>query len=387
MFFKIAILLLLVNLIFSAEISCVFDPVRWTDCFYTASTLINVTFENEPFTVTSNHPEGFKFIRRIRFDAPNILKFIPTRIFDNLKYLQSIEVVAVQLSTLTTNAFTNCSMMDHITLRQNNFTEIPASFAEACFSLRHLDLNHNQIKTIHKDAFKGLSNLKDLLLNDNQISSLSQLFFFYTPKLQIFNIAKNLLTTLHPDLFATISPMDINLMQNKINPLPAIRFASVVNMRNIFFYGNGISSIDRKLFLDYIENRKNYSIYLDGNVCVNQRFSDTTKPNLMNDPELLVCFSNWDIATGHRNCRFFLSPENVYGCVLENVNMILPSIGGQHITHEGKTFTDSDVKAVYIKNSTFRKFPRQIFGKFSNIEIFSVVVNSNLKEILSVDAV
>jgi hypothetical protein len=68
-----------------------------------------------------------------------------------------------------------------------------------------------------------------------------------------------------------------------------------------------------------------------------------------------------------------LDHEKVYVCVLENVDLILFSIGGEHEKIGMKTYTDLDVEAVYFKHSILSKVPRIIFEKFLNLKFLSVV--------------
>jgi hypothetical protein len=77
----------------------------------------------------------------------------------------------------------------------------------------------------------------------------------------------------------------------------------------------------------------------------------------------------------------------LYVCVLENVDLILSSIGGEHETIDQKIYTDADVKAVYFKHSILSKVPQVIFVKFPNIQFLSVaeckmtIINENTFEL------
>jgi Leucine-rich repeat (LRR) protein len=50
----------------------------------------------------------------------------------------------------------------------------------------------------------------------------------------------------------------------------------------------------------------------------------------------------------------------------------LLTIGGDHQPIEGRTFTDADVKAVYLKQSVLSRVPGVIFTKFPNVELLSI---------------
>jgi Leucine-rich repeat (LRR) protein len=332
MFSKSLFLLIFVNCVFGANVPCQIHPQNPVVCSLPTDgsiPTIKVTVENEPITVTGQHPGGLDSLQILQFAAPHKLQYIPTKVFEKLKNLQSFQAKGVQLSTLTTNAFSNCLQLQSIALFENNFPNIPASFAESCSSLKSLMIANNNIKTIHKDAFKGLKNLDYLHLQNNEIASLDPLTLTYTPNLRKIQIQSSL-SSIHPDLFAALSPRDVRIFSNRLNSLPAIRFASVVNLQAFYLAGNQIKAIDKNFFLDYVQFGKNYLIDLQQNICVNKVFNDTTKIDLLNDPQLKVCFAN----SNNRDCRFYLDHERNYVCVLENVDLVISSIGGQHITYE-----------------------------------------------------
>jgi Leucine-rich repeat (LRR) protein len=401
---KISLLFFLVSFVYGTEIPCVFGPpyaVNYCTLFTDGSVAIHITLENEAITVTGNPPNGFDSINYAPFHSPFKLNFIPTRMFETMKNLKEFQAVGVELTTLTSNAFTNCLMMEKIYMDYNNFPEIPSGFAQSCSALRYLQLEYCHVKAVDKDAFKGLTNLEEIMLNVNEIAVLDPQTFIHTPNLKWIYFNNNVLTAIHPDLFATLSPQYVSFERNQIQSLPAIHFSTMSNLESISFHQNSIKKMDRRFFQDYVNLQENFEIIFTFNDCINDAFKSPTKPVLMNDPSLQGCFDNWDnsfttttstsittittaIATtskltpsdncdSHRDCRFYLDHEKVYVCVLENVDLILSSIGGQHEIIDQKTFADADVKAVYFKHSILSKVPRKIFEKFPNIDFLSVI--------------
>jgi Leucine-rich repeat (LRR) protein len=414
---KILFLLLFVNCVFGVEILCRRNLEFPDHCEITfGQTIIQVSTENEEVTLTGNPVNGFEGISRVFFGLPHKIHFIPTRMFETMKNLEYFEVNQVEFTTMTTEAFKNCLRMKGLYVNENNFPVVPERFAETCSATTELLLISNHIKTIHKDALKGLANLVTVSFMDNEITTLDPLTFTHTPNLREIGLQSNSIVSIHPDLFATLSPITIHLHDNKITSLPAIKLASTINMKVFAVDRNLINAIDKNLFIEFLNNPKAYFITFFDNVCASNQVRYPSDTWVLTDPAMQPCYNNWDSTTSttttsttttttttsstttlkptptdtcdsHRDCRFYLDHEKVYVCVLENVDLILSSIGGEHETIDQKIYTDADVKAVYFKHSILSKVPQVIFQKFPNIEFLSVaeckmtIINENTFEL------
>jgi hypothetical protein len=265
---------------------------------------------------------------------------------------------------MTTDAFQNCLKLDQIYVMGNNFPDLPSGFAQSCSAVKSLRLENNHIKTVKKDALRGLSSLEEIYLNGNEITTIDVLTFTHTPNLLIIFLGQNVLTSIHPDLFATNSPGYLNFEMNQIQSLPALRMKSFNKMYAFSFDQNQINSIDRKFMTDYFsiqghpvgfffrdnvcystsakESQRVKSLNLNDNICISGAYQgqQAVQSNL---ESFKSCFDNWDTTSttsnplnpscdSHRDCRFYLDHEKVYVCVLENVDLILSSIGGEHQT-------------------------------------------------------
>jgi Leucine-rich repeat (LRR) protein len=392
--------LFFVNYVFGAEIPCTYDVNIATHCMvpYQQGLLnVQVTAENEPITVTTtgNPPNGLAHYKSIYFQNPHVLKYIPTNMFAQLPNLERFQAQSVQFTTMTEDAFINCNNLKEIHLYSNSFSTITARFAKTCLNVKKIDFGRNGLTTFDKDALQGLMNLEWLQLQYNQISFLDPMTFIHTPNLKQFMINDNKLTSIDPNLFAPMSPSEIHLYSNQITAMPALSFASSANLDKLYFENNKISAVSRQFFLNYIQTGKPYTIAFDGNICISRTFNDPNEPGLIDYADLQDCFSNFDpswttvtISTStstittpiptdscdsHRDCRYYLDHDQVYVCVLENVDLILSSIGGTHEKIGMKAYSDFDVEAVYFKKSTLSKIPKIIFEKFQNLKFLSVV--------------
>jgi Leucine-rich repeat (LRR) protein len=398
MFIIISLLLFFVNFAIATDISCDFVKLP-NQCSIPQSPVIQVTTQNEPITVIGNIPDGFDAIENFVANYPHKLNFIPTKLFDSLRNLQSFQVDNVEVTTMTTDAFQNCLKMVQIFVRENNFPNVPAGFAQSCSALKSLHLQTNHIKTFDKDALKGLVSLETIQLSFNEITTLDVLTFTHTPNLENIFMNQNALKSIHPDLFATNGPTQLDFTGNQIQSLPVLRMKSYDTIFMLSFGKNQINSIDRQFITDFFSvqghvptqvQRNTLGLVLNDNIC-NSGSYQGAQVVLSNLESFKPCFDNWDATSSitststttlnplapscesHRDCRFYLDHEKVYVCVLENVDLILSSIGGDHQTIGLKKYADADVKAVYLKKSILSKIPSAIFKKFPNIDFLSAV--------------
>jgi Leucine-rich repeat (LRR) protein len=360
--------------------------------------IISVTTENEAITVSGIHNPGKTNddLKLFAVTTPNVMNFVPTKISESFKNIQTFQLNDVKLTTLTTNAFTNCMNLEIIFIVDNNFPVLPASFAEACVNLKELHFYQNWIQTVDKNAFKGLVNLKILQLSKNSFVSLDPLTLTHTPHLQSIEAQFNELTSIHPDLFSAQTELTLlNFYQNKIEVLSALNFGSIEPLMIFSLEMNKINAIEPAFFNGFPGKPTPISVMLVGNICTNDAFNFMSITDVSIDPRLQNCFANWNLIPktttttttttlapkppsqcSSGSCklgRYFLDHKNIYSCVLENVDLALTSIGGEHETINGKLFNDADVEAVYFENSFISRVPEIIFTKFRNTKFLSIV--------------
>jgi Leucine-rich repeat (LRR) protein len=243
----IAVLLLLAQVAFGAVFKCKYT---YNDNLYSCNleqATISITEENQPITVTGTHQSSWltnEFVNLLRFINPHVLNFVPSKVFETFKKLKRFEMIAVELTHMTTNAFTNCLDLETLSVVQNNFPVLPTSFAEACVNLRTLTLSHNNIETIEKDAFKGLGSL-----------------------------------------------FQMDLMMNKIASLPALQFVGSKGPLNIHLGMNTISEVDPELITILKTKLEEFNLMMAGNICSNHKFSAVSLPQ--DWAYMQPCFDNW----------------------------------------------------------------------------------------------
>lgn len=276
-------------------------------------------------------------------------------------------------------------------------------------NLRTLGFYQNWIQSIDKDAFKGLVNLEYLTINGNNFTSVDPATFTHTPKMISLVMKNGKLLKIHADTFATLSFLDsLYLSENEIESLPALKFGGIQSLQSINFEKNKINEIDPEILVSYPGSREHFYYLMTDNICVSGSYSMVSQ--LI---DWQACVNNWNnnhptssttivsssttiahssttfapspsppppsspkppcaSCISHKTCRYFLDHDDVYSCVIEDVQLAMDSITGEHETINGKTFTDENVKAVYLKNSILSIVPSEIFKNFPNIEFLSI---------------
>lgn len=345
--------------------------------------------QDEFFTITGKHLSQLRNedVTSLYINQPNVLKFFPTNLFKVFNNLHKILLYDVKLTTWITDAITDCVSLETINIQTNNFRKLARGFAESCSNVKVLILTDNGIDTIGEHDFEGLTNLEELYLDMNSITSLDASMFTYTPKLKIFEVGRNNISSLDKNTFSSLSRLEsIDLSLNRIQFLPDLVFGNEQVYNGINLVYNKIEAIDPSFFNQPLAETYPLSISLVGNDCVNMNFN--RYPNPPTEDKLQNCYANWNgtptikttttrrlLTDSHRDCRYFIDQNNMYSCVLENVNINLTSIGGEHQIIQGFFFTDANVKAVHIRGSIINNIPRSILEKFPNIETFSVTLS------------
>ncbi|KAG5684040.1 hypothetical protein PVAND_013293 [Polypedilum vanderplanki] len=399
----IVITLLIISINNSANalstLHCDFDKILSTYSCNPISLNPPITQENEEIAVNGTHLSGLAHedVTYVRFNSPLTFHFVPTKLFEIFPNIETIGMQNVNLSNLTSNAFTNCYRLKSLTIDRNmELSEIPEGFAENCGNLKNLYLPGNAIEEIDKNAFNGLDNLLYLVLTKNNIEQLQVETFKPLRNLQHLFIDHNKLKHFHSDLFYPLRKLQLlSLTHNDIEEVSAELFRNNPILDSLFFDYNEIIAIDGKFFNIFPGERETFEIRFCGNNCTNAIISNKVVQNSVSDDDFDVCIENWNITRltsdneihaeisststtdmtmtetiniHERDCRYFLNENRKYTCVLECVDLVLTAIGGAHY----KSYSDLDVTRVYFSRSTLSKVPKIIFEKFPNLEFLSV---------------
>lgn len=403
---KILILLLLIGLVAStATINCNFEKLSSSYSCNPLSVNGNLNEQNQEIAINGTHVNNFKDddVNYVRFNSPLNFNFVPTKLFEIFPNIETFGLHSVNLTTISSNAFTDCFKLKSLHIDGNeNLIELSSSFAAECSNLKNIYMSSNGLKIIDEDAFKGLDNLNYLVLTRNHLEILLPTIFIHTPNLQFLFLDHNQLVKIHADLFYPLRQLQIlSLTFNHIKIISLEIFRNNPLLDQIFLDDNQIIAIEPSFFDEFPGKREFYEYRFYKNNCTNSAIISSKIPEddkSYNEENFTFCFEKWHdlqrlelkastseidqlldvsidmdieestIISYQHNCRYFLNENRKYTCVLENVDLVLSSVGGEHY----ENFTDLNVTHLFFFNSILSKVPAEIFVKFHNLEFLSV---------------
>ncbi|CAH8644116.1 unnamed protein product [Heterobilharzia americana] len=173
--------------------------------------------------------------------------------FKDLKDLQDLTLVGLQLQSLNTDTFTDLYQLRRLNLARNRFTKVPVIHNhdhedETNFSmdvvspqtalifpitiktkLIYLNLSHNQITCLQPSAFQYLYKLKHLIMNFNRINIITRDAFIGLHSLQILELQGNPLTFIQPYAFI---PVKISLKSLFLSDIISEEHGNVIKYLN-----------------------------------------------------------------------------------------------------------------------------------------------------------
>ena len=234
---------------------------------------------------------------------------IPYNAFDNLRFLEKLQIQDANLQMINKRWFQNLRMLKKIDFTYNNLKIINNDHFKHLFNLRSLTLDYNVISVIEPLAFKPISNtlevlsiahneldsgtidsglfdynnnLKELILDENwiydfpkasttknltnlEVLSLSENLIKYLPKdifknlnnLTVLNLAKNQLTKIWSSAFEHLTKLEVvNLNDNEIDYCDARALKSNKQLKSLSIYGNKMTERQISLLQRILSNRK-----------------------------------------------------------------------------------------------------------------------------------
>lgn len=391
----------------AATLTCTFSGTECTNPIITA-----ITAANQPITV-AGQPETYTdtTINRFSFQSPNVMNYVPTDLFRTFPNQLFFGMNNCQLTNLVTNAFTNCNQLQTISIGSNNFSTIPAGFAQSCVNVETLLLINNKIQTIHVDAFKGLAVLQLLYLTKNSITCIPPELFSNTPIIKNIDFSINQITAIDRKTFTNLTSLYyISLESTQLKYLPNFDLTNTGYSAPGFNMAIGIETLDaiHPNLIPSLFTRLNTTIiafqHPETSVnfgCISQQRTVITIDNWSNlNNTLDACYANWTTALENTPvscateiittttttttttiappgyspapqpvCRYYLDYMNRYTCVLDNVTGGFTFIGGVHVDAR---FTDLNVTRIYIINSFLITIPAALFTQYPNLSFLSI---------------
>ena len=182
------------------------------------------------------------------------LKEISSKNFHGLNKVESLNLIANQISSIDENAFDDFAVIYRIQLNRNKLTSIPAKLFSKLSTLDTLHLEDNEITALDGDIFKNNHKLAILHLSSNKLTSFVPGTFDSLVKMRQIGFYNNQITSVDSKLFKNcISLVDLSAIENNITEIPINFLATLTSLSSVSFSKNPISVIDFKMF----ENNKN----------------------------------------------------------------------------------------------------------------------------------
>lgn len=259
----------------SAVITCTNPGISCNIASITPVTSQNevITVPGQPSTYVDNSSTS------IQFSTPMVLNFVPTNIFKIFPNTQSVGLFNVSLTNLVSNAFANCGNLISITISQNNFPTLPASFAPTCINVTQLMISYNRIKTFDNEALKGLTFLTMFYASYNNVTCIPPGLFKNTPIIQY-----------------------IDLGYNQISEIDRTAFTGLANLNSVMLSGNRIV------------NLPSFDLTLTGSTMGFSMMIDNNPINSIN-PTFLGAFFTSRMGNMISAYLYFMNSQNISSCI------------------------------------------------------------------------
>lgn len=174
---------------------------------------------------------------------------LPQDLFQNLRMLQSLNLMSNQLLVLHPGWFSRLGSLRLLDLSKNFFASVPVETFRPLPELSSLLLSGNNLSHLPGGVFQGLSKLTTLRLNKNALQELSAGTFDDLVLLEELSLQNNLISHLPPDLFSkTLNLQKLFLSHNRLMSLPQGIFLNLPLLSQISLYKNQLGSLGPGVF-------------------------------------------------------------------------------------------------------------------------------------------
>ncbi|KAJ8934355.1 hypothetical protein NQ314_013396 [Rhamnusium bicolor] len=288
----------------------------------------------------------------------------------NIKYMQLEEIRTTTIKTVTKELFNGLSKLEKLS-----------------FSLFRIELED--------DFLENLPNLIQLYLDNNEIHQLENNMFYYTPRLRILHLSRNLishqlhlwrneLTSLSKYSFTGLRQLkSLELSSNKINSLDEDTFAELIELVNISLRSNNLNVITSNIFkrniaLEGVRIGNNPNLNLSDYVFAN--LTNLTNVNIDNSnleslPQHIFegSFNILDISIKNNSIKEL--PENIFKN-LEKLKKL--NLNGNKISSLPNAIFSSlrSLEELYIGDNNLTEINEKLFKNTANLRILNLRYNN-----------
>jgi Leucine-rich repeat (LRR) protein len=280
---------------------------QWNgDVCQTVLSITPVTQVNEVVTV-SGKPFGYINTLTSGLSFTNVyLKYVPTNVFSTFTAMKWFSMYNCSTTALMTDSFTNCAVLESISISFGNIPYVSEGIAQTCINVRSVYLRSNNIEAVDKNIFCGLVNLNMVDFTYNKLTCLPPDVFQTAPMLQNIFLEYNKIAGIDRNLFRGLkSLLNVYLSYNLIRYLPTLNLTQGnLNPTGISLYGNPIFAIKPDFCSTFSTRSSSYndlinlkqSTDLNNIPClpVGSTFNQITKWNCASSASILQsCYANY----------------------------------------------------------------------------------------------
>jgi len=239
-------------LIVSLKIAIIFAQIDVLACNYTIlvskySCLLTIKNPNELnyfININGSHLGGYRDenVKRIVGNFQPKLSYIPSRICQKFKNIESMDFTRSSIKKLDKNSFKDCKKLSSLILDLNKITKIDNNTFSMNHNLKILEIYKATI--LPENMFLRQHNLETLVLIMKSGFQLPDNIFEPLENLKIFEFKRSKITNLKINWFQSLKNLEIlDLSWNKISNLPKDIFSPLKNLLSLSLDHNSLQII------------------------------------------------------------------------------------------------------------------------------------------------
>lgn len=173
--------------------------------------------------------------------------------FSGCAQLRQLELISNRISSITPNAFANLPELVYLNLYSNALTTLPANVFENQRNVSVLTLSFNPFEDIPVGIFQPLENIREIIIDYANIRAINSQWFGTHPLLNVLYFTGNTIALSADSFVGLESVRYLDMGFNEISEIPAGTFAPLINLQDLFLYGNEFTRIEADSF-DNLEN-------------------------------------------------------------------------------------------------------------------------------------
>lgn len=215
----------------------------------------------------NNVLHNLEHLEKIVINLPALHVF-PENLFQSSTLFETLHTVfVIGVRRVQSGIFSNLEGLRHIQIKR--MESIPSRLFDGLFNLETLDISQCHVTTLPRDLFADLRNLRSLSLRDTELMTLSQSDLKSMTSLTTIDISHNAIRDMDQYLFfgidTTVEVIDIS--HNHIKIVPTDLFQEQSTLRRLYLNNNNIYMVHKNFFQNlpsleelHLQNNKLYQL-------------------------------------------------------------------------------------------------------------------------------